>query len=231
MAHFLALSREWATFKIHHPTLTFNLHLNQSAFIYKETNFMNQDNESVSPQASRFLSRLLAMDAPSQQAFRRIYALAPRHRLSAEETKYQTSFQDHPLQLSIAVGRHVRVAMVESLSHTAIAEWVRMNLALRIGLKLAETTQQKRRASRLESVLESFHIASDAFIFGISLERAQVLRRKKAKEMQLPRIQELTATWKDGLLMDTRLTEEIKAIAEFKQKIIPGFARSLRRQL
>src|SRR6478609_2773374 len=146
----------------------------------KRDELMHQDNVAIFPQASRFLRRLLAMEEASQQAFRKIYALAPRHSLSSEEVEFQKSKPFHPLQLSVAVGRHVRVAMVESLSHPALAEWVRMNLALRIGLKLAQTTQQKRRADRLEAVLEAFHVASEAFIYSISLEEAEVLRLKKA---------------------------------------------------
>jgi|GEM_PF-3185303 len=194
---------------------------------------MHQDNVThitLFPQATRFLSRLLAMDEASQNSFRRIYALAPRHFLSSEEVEYQKFLKYHPLQLSVAVGRHVRVAMVESLSHPTIAEWVRMNLALRIGLKLAETTQQKRRARRLESVLEAFHVASDAFIYSISLEKAQEIRLAKSTLKKPKHIQESIAEWKNGELIDIRLAEEIKAIAEFKQKIIPGFARSLSRK-
>jgi hypothetical protein len=194
---------------------------------------MHQNNVtpiSLFSQATRFLSRLLAMDEASQLSFRRIYALAPRHSLSSEEVEYQKSLKVHPLQLSIAVGRHVRVAMVESLSHPAVAEWVRINLALRIGLKLAESTQQKKRAERLESVLEAFHVASDAFIYSISLEKAQALRLAKATLKKPRPTQESIALWKDGELLDLRLAEEIKGIAEFKQSIIPGFARSLRRQ-
>jgi len=191
---------------------------------------MQQNNVTFFPQATRFLSRLLTMDEASQLSFRRIYALAPRHSLSSEEVDYQKSLKVHPLQLSIAVGRHVRVAMVESLSHPPVAEWVRMNLALRIGLKLAETTQQKRRAERLESVLEAFHVASDAFIFSISLEKAQALRLAKSTLEKPKPTQESIGLWENGELLDLSLAEEIKAIAEFKQSIIPGFARALRRQ-
>ena len=194
---------------------------------------MHQDNVtpiSLCPQATRFLSRLIAMDEASQLSFRRIYALAPRHSLSSEEVEYQKSLKAHPLQLSIAVGRHVRAAMVESLSHSAVAEWVRMNLALRIGLKLAETTHQKRRAERLETVLEAFHIASDAFIYSISLEKAQAIRLAKSTLAKAKPVQESIAIWQDGEMLDLHLAEEIKAIAEFKQSIIPGFARALRRQ-
>src|SRR5688572_5105086 len=111
-------------------------------------------------QANGFLERLMTMDHASQQAFRRIYELAPK---IAEPGKMPSP---------VAIGRHVRVAMLESLTHPDIAHWVRVNLALRIGLKFAQTTQQTRRATRLENVLEAFHVATEAHLLAISVEHA-----------------------------------------------------------
>jgi hypothetical protein len=173
----------------------------------------------VSTQTYRFLERLNAMDEGSQVAFRRIYTLSP----------HGAGFA--------AIGEHVRVAMVEALSHAPIAQWVRLNLALRVSLKLSQTTRQVLRAQRLEASLEDFHIASEAYIFRISLSEAVLQRRERQARQKasvgIKRPRSIMTSQPiptlDEAELSSELSTQLQAIREFKAKLIPGFVQAIRR--
>lgn len=161
-------------------------------------------------QATRFLELLNAMNAEAQRAFRHIYTLAPKGE------------KQHYSRLS---GKHVRVAMMESLNHPQIAYWVRMNLAVRVARKFAQTTGQQKQLERLNHLLEEFHIASDAFVLKLSLEMAQAHRQQRQSQQKgatLP---------STGILGAGISDQEFDRIQAFKQTVIPGFIGSIRRKL
>lgn len=102
-------------------------------------------------QAYQFLKQMRQMSPRSEQVFREIYAQAPK---KSPDEKTQ----------SLPRGQHVRLAMIAALTHPEIAYWTRMNLAVRVARKLAQTTGQHNTAQRLEQTLEAFHQAADAFV-------------------------------------------------------------------
>jgi hypothetical protein len=165
-------------------------------------------------QAERFLSILEAMTPEAQRVFRRIYALAPKagqHRIS------------------MLTGHHVRVAMIESLAHPQIAYWVRMNLAMRVARKFCQTTGRQDKVARLNTLLEEFHIAADAFVLKLSLDMATEhrMRLKNAGERKgIAILPEVIAV--SGIGISEQDFDHIQA---FKRTIIPGFIGSIRRKL
>ena len=163
-------------------------------------------------QAKRFLSILENMGPESQQSFRKIYAQAPKGVKKPH---------------SISSGRHVRTAMLEALQHPQIAYWVRMNLALRVARKFSQVTGQAEQLARLETLLEDFHVASEAFIFKLPVEQV-ALRRKQKQEAVLP----ITALQSPipGLIPPEISDEDLAGILQFKQRVIPGFIQGIRQK-
>lgn len=159
-------------------------------------------------QVLRFLGMMEAMSPESRQSFRKIYSLAPRR------------------GNVFAKGSHVRLAMTEAVLHPQIAAWVRINLAVRVGLKFAKVTGRKTQVQRLDDLLEAFHIAADAFVLDLSIEkamqrRAQQFRRGK-NILSLPQRNLAVGEWISP--------EELTQIQAFKQQVIPGFIGSLRQK-
>jgi hypothetical protein len=159
-------------------------------------------------QAQRFLAILDAMNPDSKQAFQKIYMLAPK---------------TGQARSSILVGHHVRVAMIEALAHPQLAYWVKMNLAIRVSRKLAQTTGNIDKAHRLTELLEEFHIAVEAFIHKIPIEQA-IVRRTRPE--QRGAILSFPLPWQlsGNFISD----EDISQIQRFKQHLIPGFIRAIR---
>lgn len=173
---------------------------------------------SAYQQASRYLHLLETMSIEAQRSFRKIYALAPHIRRQASGVGY----------LSGLSGRHVRMAMMESLAHPKIAYWVRMNLALRVARKLAQVTGQQERVERLDHLLESFHVAADAFMFKLPVDLAMAQRTMRhAQESSLHPISAeavaLQPNFPSGLP-----PADLDRIQQFKRKIIPGFIQAIR---
>jgi hypothetical protein len=178
-----------------------------------QTNFREtvmSDSTYKNPQAERFLAILNTMSPNSRETFYRIYELAPK-------TREQSG--------TIFSGPHVRLAMVEALVQPEIAYWVRMNLAIRVARKFAQTAGLIEKANRFSQLLEDFHIATDAFIHHIPVSLAAVRRRKAATlhHEKNPHVSDLTP------LETSVAAEQVAAIQAFKQQIIPGFVQAIRR--
>ena len=160
-------------------------------------------------QASRFLKMMENMNIESRQSFRKIYRMVPSG------------------SSMFAKGHHVRVAMMEAVLHPQIASWVRINLAIRVGLKLAKVAGRTTKVQQLNSVLEAFHIAADAFMQSSSVE--QTMRQRYLTQGQwenvtpLFKTHEATGHWISS--------DELAQIQMFKQQVIPGFIESIRRNI
>ncbi len=164
-------------------------------------------------QAARFLGLLEAMMPDEQRSFRKIYLLAPRAAEPAWSSK----------PLSGLSGKHVRVAMMEALTHPKIAYWVRMNLALRVARKLAQVTGQPERVARFNRLLESFHVASDAFMCKLPIDLVMAQRANRRVNTGASLVSETRYA------PATHLPDgELERIQQFKRKIIPGFIKAIR---
>jgi hypothetical protein len=172
---------------------------------------MSQPEPSLK-QITRFLSLLEQMTPETRQAFHKIYELAPK------AGQARSTF---------TVGHHVRVAMVEALTHPHIAYWVKMNLALRVTRKLAQTTGQTEKAERLTSLLEAFHVAVDAFLFDLTIEQA-LRHRARSRSAAGGQVIPFPATV--ALSGPFVSDEDIRQIQTFKQTLIPGFIQAIRRK-
>lgn len=174
-----------------------------------------------------FLTLMERMDAPGRTAFLKIYEWAPKpHSL--------TNGRVHPEPFYKTAGKHVRFAMMEALTNPEVAYWVRMNLALRVGRKFAQTTGRLQKAAAIEDVLESFHVAADAYVLAISLEDASARRAAIRKEKQqhstaTAPVLSTTAVEDYSPLPENELAQELVAIGEFKRRIIPGLVKSIRK--
>ncbi|WP_303673716.1 hypothetical protein [Vampirovibrio chlorellavorus] len=161
-------------------------------------------NTPASPtQAQQFLERMRQMGPGAAQIFREIYAQAP-----------------HGHSPTLPRGHHVRHAMIAALTHPEIAYWCRMNLAVRVARKLAQTTGQHTTLQRLDQTLEAFHRAADAFSLRQPLTTALHRPRPQAVSSHLP-LQALPVGV--GLA-----PEEISLVQRFKSQIVPGLVQRIR---
>lgn len=161
------------------------------------------------PQAERFLTLMRNMEPAAQRAFLTIYELAP-HSAGSPSIRLK--------------GDHVRLAMVEALLNPGVAYWVRLNLAVRVARKLAQTTGNSARLEKLDETLEAFHVAADAFALRMPLAMALTQRQPKANVTLTP-VRPLL----EGV---TGISgEEVALIRTFKNRIIPGLVRAIRRDI
>jgi len=167
-------------------------------------------------QAARFLGLMEAMTSDEQRSFRKIYLLAPHSGVMGRSSS--------KTPLSGLSGKHVRVAMIEALAHPKIAYWVRMNLALRVARKLAQVTVQPERVARFNILLESFHVASDAFMCKLPIDLVSAQRANQRVNTGASPVSESGRYAPATQLLDG----ELERIQQFKRKIIPGFIKAIR---
>lgn len=167
-------------------------------------------------QAQQFLKQMRQMSPSAEQVFRDIYAQAP-HQNTPDKNVSSGNVHRPPK------GHHVRQAMMAALIHPEIAYWSRMNLAVRVARKLAQTTGQHHTVARLEQTLEAFHRAADAFVL-----------KQPIVNPHTPIIQPVPPTIR---AMQSALhspeeaglpNEEISRIQQFKTHIIPGLVQRIR---
>lgn len=154
-------------------------------------------------QAQQFLERMRQMSPGAEQIFREIYAQAP-----------------HGNTHSLPRGHHVRHAMVAALTHPEIAYWCRMNLAVRVARKLAQTTGQHTTLQRLDQTLEAFHRAADAFVLRQPMTTAL---HQPGSHTVYPRPHLEPHPAGVGFAPD-----EISLIQRFKSQIVPGLVKRIR---
>ncbi|WP_373531075.1 hypothetical protein [Vampirovibrio sp.] len=157
------------------------------------------------PQATHFLSLMQRMQPDTQRAFLTIYQWAPH---TAESPAKRLK------------GDHVRLAMMEALLHPEMAYWVRLNLAVRVARKLAQTTGNATKLQKLDDTLEAFHVAADAFALQIPLSASQAQRQGRAK----PKTSVQPAVENPTGIPD----EDVAKIQAFKNRVIPGLVRAIR---
>jgi hypothetical protein len=176
-------------------------------------------NATVCPkQVERFLMIMQAFTPESRRSFQKIYRLAPSG--SSPQAR----------------GKHVRVAMMEAVRHPQIAYWVRVNLAVRVRLKLARVTNRPGQVERLTALLEAFHIAADAFVLNLSIEQAALERGERGERATWRRTQ--ISGGQEPLPFPVRAEavgewispDELAQIQAFKHTIIPGFVGAVRRR-
>lgn len=160
-------------------------------------------------QAERFFILMHSMDNPARKVFLTIYQMAPK---GVDKTR-------NPFR-----GDHVRLAMIEALLHPGIAYWVRMNLSIRVARKLAQTTGRHEQVEKLNGLLEAFHVAADAFALNLPLTVVLARRMEKAGQVT-PDTPTIPIAGVSGVS-----AEEVDLIQTFKNRIIPGLVRSIRRE-
>ncbi len=169
-------------------------------------------------QAQQFLKQMQQMSPGAEHVFRDIYAQAPHQNTPDKNNSSGNAHRPHK-------GHHVRQAMMAALIHPEIAYWSRMNLAVRVARKLAQTTGQHHTVARLEQTLEAFHRAADAFVL-----------KQSIAEPHTPVIQRIPPTMgaRESSLHPPKTAgaglppEEISRIEQFKAHIIPGLVQRIR---
>lgn len=156
-------------------------------------------------QAERFLALMRRMEPNAQTAFLTVYRMAPQGSGS------------HSRRLK---GDHVRLAMVEALLNPGVAYWVRLNLAVRVARKLAQTTGNALKLKKLDETLEAFHVASDAFALNLPVQVALIQRQKSHEVLVSP------VTSPEAVAGVS--PQEVAMIQTFKNRIIPGLVRAIR---
>lgn len=157
-------------------------------------------------QAARYYQVMRNMPLADREAFLSVYHLAPHGQFAGKNA---------------VKGEHVRLAMIESLRHPGLAYWVRVNLAVRVARKLAQTTGRHEQARKLGFLLESFHVAADAFALELSLPVALARRQEKAGQ---------TASGTGWIPQNVPgvSAEEVALIQSFKNRVIPGLVHRIR---
>lgn len=103
----------------------------------------------------RYLNMLVTMDPAEQKAFKTIYGLAQNRK---------------------GGGEHVIQAAIESVKHPGIFQVAKENIMIRSILAFARSQKQTAMIEKMETILEDLHIAMDAFMHGLSLEKAREYR-------------------------------------------------------
>lgn len=166
------------------------------------------------PQAQQFLRRMHDMEPSAQKAFRAIYTQAPHGE------------PHHPHK-----GHHVRQAMVAALSHPEIAYWCRLNLAVRVARKLAQSTGQRQTAQRLEQTLLAFHQAADAFM-GVSDQATPYPKARDPRPTSQPEPSTISnQALRPAMPSGWFSPEDLSQIEAFKTQIIPGLVQRIRQQV
>lgn len=172
-------------------------------------------------QAECYYQVMQRMPQADRKAFLAVYNMAPR---------------PQALERNVLKGDHVRLAMIESLLHPGLAYWVRMNLSVRVAKKLAQTTGRHQQARKLDVLLESFHVAADAFALELSLPVALARRQEKAGQAVPEEAAIKVKKPPVGRPEATRLVlpvlgisaDEVALIQLFKRRVIPGLVQSIR---